>query len=74
MNGYSAPVKAWNNFKMYMLLREKYRKFSKFIKNNLRKPDLCYAFRVWYKASQDFNKLFDTMERKGLIKILNRQK
>jgi hypothetical protein len=43
-------------------------------KNNLRKPDLYYAFRIWHKASKDFNKMFETMERKDLIKILNRQK
>lgn len=44
------------------------------VKNNLRRPDLYYAFKIWHKASVDFNKMFDTMERKGLIKILNRQK
>jgi hypothetical protein len=33
-----------------------------------------YAFRVWHRASLDFNKTFETMERKSLIKILNRQK
>lgn len=74
MNGYSAPAKAWNNLKTYMLVREKYRKYAKFVRNNLRRPDVFYAFRIWHKASSDFNKLFDTMERKGLIKILNRQK
>jgi hypothetical protein len=45
-----------------------------FARNNLRKPDLYNAFRTWHKASVEFNRLFDTMERKGLIKILNRQK
>jgi hypothetical protein len=35
---------------------------------------LYYAFRTWHKASVEFTRLFDTMERKGLIKILNRQK
>jgi len=45
-----------------------------FTKNNLKKPDLYYAFKTWHKASVEFTKMFDTMERKGLIKILNRQK
>lgn len=74
MNGYSAPVKAFNNLKMYMLIREKYKKNAKMVKNNLRKPELYYAFRIWNKATKDFNKMFETMERKDLIKILNRQK
>ena len=74
MNGYSAPVKAFNNLKMYMLVREKYKKFAKIVRNNLRRPDLFYAFKIWHKANTDFNKTFEIMERKGLIKILNRQK
>jgi len=61
MNGYAAPVKAWNNVKMYMLIREKYRKFAKFTRNMLRKPDLFYAFKTWHKASTEFVKMFDTM-------------
>ena len=56
MNGYSAPAKAWNNLKTYMLVREKYRKYAKFVRNNLRRPDVFYAFRIWHKASTDFNK------------------
>ena len=44
------------------------------IKNRLRKPDYKYAFDIWRRASQQFNKLFDTMDRKDLIRILNRQK
>ena len=51
MNGYAAPVKAWNNLKTYMLVREKYRKYAKFTRNNLRRPDLYYAFKIWHKAS-----------------------
>lgn len=74
MNGYAAPVKAYNNLRMYMMIREKYKKFAKITRNNLRKPDLYYAFRIWSKAAKDFNKMFDTMERKDLIRILNRQK
>ena len=61
MNGYAAPVKAWNNFRLYMNLREKYRKYSKFTRNMLRKPDLYYAFKIWHKATTDFTKMFDTM-------------
>ena len=74
MNGYSTPVKAFNNLKMYMLVREKYKKFAKIVRNNLRRPDLFYAFKIWHKATTDFNKTFEIMERKSLIKILNRQK
>jgi hypothetical protein len=74
MNGYSGPVKAFNNLKMYMLIREKYKKYARITRNNLRKPDLYYAFRIWHKATLDFNKTFETMERKSLMKILNRQK
>lgn len=74
MNGYSAPIKAYNNLRMYMMVREKYRKHAKTARNNLRKPEIAYAFKIWHKASLDFNKMFETMERKDLIKILNRQK
>lgn len=38
MNGYSAPVKAYNNLRMYMFLREKYKKFALMTRNSLRKP------------------------------------
>jgi hypothetical protein len=38
MNGYSAPVKAFNNLKMYMLVREKYKKHARTVRNNLRRP------------------------------------
>lgn len=61
MNGYSAPARAWNNMKIYMLVREKIKKHAKMVKNNLRKPELHYAFKIWHKASVDFNKMFDTM-------------
>lgn len=44
------------------------------MRNKLRKPDLYYAFKIWNKATKDFNKMFETMERKDLIKILNKQK
>jgi hypothetical protein len=58
MNGYAAPVKAYNNLKMYMLVREKYRKHARIARNNLRRPDLFYAFKIWHKATVDFNKTF----------------
>jgi hypothetical protein len=58
MNGYAAPVKAWNNIKMYLLIREKYRKCAQFTRNMLRKPDLYSAFKTWHKASTEFNKMF----------------
>ncbi len=44
-----------------MLVREKIKKHAKMVKNNLRKPELHYAFKIWHKASVDFNKMFDTM-------------
>ena len=74
LNGYEAPVKAYNNLRTYMILRTKCKNFAKMIKNRLRKPDYKYAFDIWRRASQQFNKLFDTMDRKDLIRILNRQK
>lgn len=74
MNGYSAPVKAYNNLRVYMLLRQKYKKYGLMVHNYLRKPELAYAFRIWHKATKDFNHNFDTMERKDLIKLLNKQK
>jgi len=74
MNGYAAPVKVWNNMKMYMLVRQKYKKFAKIMINNSKRPELFYAFRIWNKAAKDFNKMFEIMERKDLIRILNRQK
>ena len=57
-----------------MRLREKYRKGSLFVLNHLRKPDLLLPFKTWRKATADFRKNFESMERKELIKILNRQK
>lgn len=58
MNGYSSPVKAYNNLKMYMFIRERYKRNALMVKNNLRKPELYYAFRIWNKATKDFNKMF----------------
>lgn len=74
INGYAPPIKAYNNIQMYMKLREKYRKSSQFVLNHLRKPDLLLAFKTWQKAAAQFREDFDTMDRKELIKILNRQK
>ena len=74
MNGYSAPIRAYCNMQMYMKLREKYRKGALFIVNHMRKPDLFLPFKTWRKATSEFRDMFDNMERKDLIKILNRQK
>jgi len=74
MNGYAAPVKAYNNLKLYMTLRQKYKKFALMVHNNLRKTELSFAFRIWHKATKEFNQTFETMDRKDLIRILNRQK
>ena len=74
MNGYASAVKGYNNLRMYMMLRQKYKKFGLMVRNNLRKPHLYYAFRTWHKATLEFNRTFETMERKDLIKILNKQK
>ena len=74
MNGYNAPIRAYCNMQMYMKLREKYRKGALFILNHIRKPDLLLPFKTWRKATSDFRDMFESMERKDLIKFLNRQK
>ena len=74
MNGYASPVKSYNNLRLYMHLREKYKKFALIIKNKLRKPDLYYGFKTWQNANKKFNEMFQIIERKQLIKILNKQK
>ena len=74
INGYSAPVKAYTNMQMYARLRQKYKKSAQFVLNHLRKPDVLLAFRTWQKAAKQFRDDFETMERKDLIKVLNRQK
>lgn len=57
-----------------MKLREKYRNSAQFVLNHLRRPDTLLAFRTWHKAATKFKEDFQNMERKELIKILNRQK
>ena len=74
MNGYAAPVKSYNNLRLYMLLREKYKKYALIMKNKIRKPDLYYGFKIWQNANKKFNEMFQVIERKQLIKILTRQK
>lgn len=74
INGYEAPIKAYNNLHIYMKLREKYKKTALFVLNHLRKPDLLLAFNTWKKAAAKFRDDFQNMERKELIKILNKQK
>lgn len=74
MNGYASPVKSYNNLRLYMHLREKYKKFALILKNKLRKPDLYYGFKTWQNANKKFNDMFQIIERKQLIKILNKQK
>jgi hypothetical protein len=36
MNGYQAPIKAYNNLQMYMKVRIKYKKAALMVKNRLR--------------------------------------
>lgn len=74
INGYGAPIKAYHNLQMYERLREKYRNSALFVLNHLRRPDTLLAFRTWRKASAKFKEDFQNMERKELIKVLNRQK
>ena len=74
MNGYNAPIRAYCNMQVYMRLREKYRKGAQFVLNHLRKPDLLLPFKTWRKATSQFKDMFESMERKDLIKFLNRQK
>lgn len=44
------------------------------MKNKIRKPDLYYGFKIWQNANKKFNEMFQVIERKQLIKILNKQK
>lgn len=74
VNGYHPPIKAYNNMQVYMKLREKYRKSSVMVLNYMRRPNLFTAFKTWKNAAAEFRENFNTMERKDLIKILNRQK
>lgn len=64
INGYGAPIKAYNNLHMYQKLREKYRKSASFVLNHLRRPDTLLAFRTWKKAAAKFKEDFQNMERK----------
>jgi hypothetical protein len=38
MNGYQAPIKAYNNLQMYMKVRLRYKKAALMVKNRLRNP------------------------------------
>jgi len=61
MNGYSSAVKSYNNMRLYMLLREKYKKLALVVKNKLRKPDLYFGFKIWQAANKRFNDMFQTI-------------
>ena len=74
VNGYSAPMKAYKNLHIFMKLRERYKKTAQFVLNHLRKPDMLLAFRTWRNGTTKFRDDFQNMERKDLIKILNKQK
>jgi len=74
INGYEAPVKAYSNLQMFAKLRERYKKTAQFVLNFLRKPDLFLAFKTWRGAATKFREDFQNMERKELIKMLNKQK
>lgn len=73
-NGYRAPVKAFNNLQVFTNVRESFKKGSLFVLNHLRKPDIFLAFRTWRKAAKEFKNQFEIMDRKDLIKIMNKQK
>ena len=74
LNGYNAPIRAFCNMQTYTRLREKYRKSATFVLNHLRKPDLLLPFKTWRKATHELKDKLDNMEKKDLIKLLNRQK
>ena len=58
----------------YARLREKYRKAAQFTLNHLRKPDLLLSFKTWKKATNQLKDKLENMEKKELIRLLNRQK
>lgn len=47
--------------RLYMLLREKYKKLALVVKNKLRKPDLYFGFKIWQAANKRFNDMFQTI-------------
>lgn len=74
INGSQPMVKAYNNLQIFMKLRQKYKKAALFILNQLKKPDLLSVFGLWRKLNSKLKDTFNNMDRKQLIKVLNKEK
>lgn len=59
---------------MMTKLRMKCQKCALVVKNRIEKGDMYTAFKIWHNGVVELRKMFDSMERKELIRLLNRQK
>jgi hypothetical protein len=55
-------------------LRAKCQKCALVVKNRMEKGDMYTAFKIWQNRMVELRKMFDSMERKELIRLLNKQK
>lgn len=59
MNGYQAPVKAWNNLHVFMRVKKKCQKASVLIKNRINKADMFTSFKMWHNDAKLFRNMFN---------------
>lgn len=62
-NGEYSTIKAWNNVRLYSIIRTKIRKAAQFTLNMLRHGPVYRAFRSWNTSVKDEKDMLQNMSR-----------